>query len=165
MINNIEEFIKYFHGQRRRTKWMIDALPTDKADWSPWPDEPTPAEILCRTAATHLMYATVIVHDYWVVDDFERGTTSWRLAQHYYNSTTEDALDLIRPLPNSILKAKRKKPNANLPTTVWRFFMAMLDSEIQARTQLGDYLMLLDVKRPQLEAVSIDAVRAALDAK
>jgi uncharacterized damage-inducible protein DinB len=165
MLSGFEAFIKYFHGQRRRTQWVIDAAPAEKADWRPWAGEPSPAEILCRLGATHLMYATVVAHDYWIVDDFEQATGSWRGAQAYLQARTEEALDLLRPLPDRMLDAKRQKLNTNLPMAAWRFLMAMIDAEIQHRTLLSTYLMLLDARRPQMDAMSIDVVRATLDAK
>jgi hypothetical protein len=165
MITDIEEFIKYFHGQRRRTQWVVDAVPPDKAGWRPWPGEPSPAEIICRIAAGHLMYATVVAHDYWVVEDYEVAATSWDAALQYFQDKTEEALDLLRPLPNSVLKDKRRKPDDNVPTTAWRFLMAMLEHEIYHRSQLNSYLMLMNVRQPRMDGATIEAVRAVLSRK
>jgi hypothetical protein len=162
MIGDIEEFIKQFHGQRRRTQWLVDVIPEAKANWRPWPDEPSPAEIICRLAATHLMYATVAAHDYWYVDDFEGWTDTWERAQEYFAEKTEAALDLLRPLPDSALAEKRHKLDGNPPTPAWRFLMAMLDAEIGGRMQLDGYLMLLNVRRPSLSSFTLESVREAL---
>jgi hypothetical protein len=163
MIDDIEEFIKYFHGQRRRTQWVLDRVPPEKAAWRPWPGEPSLVEIVCRIAAGHLMYATVVAHDYWVVDDYEAFTTDWDRAVHYLDTRTEEALDLLRVLPNNVMNEKRRKPApGDLPTSAWRYLMAMLEHEVTSRTQIRDYLMLLNVDKPELNAISIDAVRAAL---
>ncbi len=165
MINDIEEFIKYFHGQRRRTQWVIDVMPPEKADWRPWAGEPSPAEIVRRIGAGHLMYATVVAYDYWVVDDYEQKALSWEESLTYFHNCTEEALDLLRPLPDSVLAQKRRRPDDNPPTAAWRFLMAMIEHEIEHRAQLNSYLMLMNVRKPSLGGTTIEAVRAALKAK
>jgi uncharacterized damage-inducible protein DinB len=160
MISDIEEFIKSFHGQRRRTQWVVDAVPLEKAHWKPWPGEPSPAEIICRIAAGHLMYAKAVAYDLWEVEDFEYATTTWDEALLYFHSKTEAALDLLRPLSNSVLKEKRSRPDDNIPTTTWRFLLAMFEHEIHHRSQLNTYLMLMNVRQPNLGGVTIETVRA-----
>lgn len=162
MLVDIEEFIKYFHGQRRRTQWVVDVVPPEKSDWRPWPGELSPAEIIRRVAAGHLMYATVVAHDYWVVDDYEAAATSWQDSLKYFHEKTEEALDLLRPLPNSVLQAKRRRPDNNISVAAWRYLMAMLDHEIYYRSQISSYLMLLNVRPPRMGGTTIEAVRAIL---
>ncbi|GAB4471020.1 MAG: hypothetical protein Kow00124_07720 [Anaerolineae bacterium] len=163
MLSKIEDFIKYFHGQRRRTQWVIDAIPLDKALWSPWAGEPTPAEIICHLAAGHLMYATMVAHNHWYVDDYAPYTTSWEDAQNYLQTKTEEALDLLRKLPNAVLHEKRPRLGSNPPTVAWRYVMALVEDEIVHRTQLTGYLMLFNARRPSLDAVTVESVRAMLD--
>jgi uncharacterized damage-inducible protein DinB len=163
MITDIEEFIKYFHGQRRRTQWIVDAVPPTKADWRPWPGELSPAEIIRRIAAGHLMYATAVAHDYWVIDDYENAAGTWEESVAYFHQKTEEALDLLRPLSNSILQAKRRRPDDNnISVAAWRYLILMLEHEIYYRSQLNTYLMLLNVRQPRLSGVTIEAVREAL---
>jgi uncharacterized damage-inducible protein DinB len=160
MISDIEEFIKSFHGQRRRTQWVVDAVPLEKAHWRPWPGEPSPAEIICRIAAGHMMYAGAIALNVWEAEEYELSTTTWEEAQLYFQRKTEAALDLLRPLSNSILKEKRSRPDDNIPTATWRFLLAMLEHEIHHRSQLNTYLMLMNVRQPNLGGVTIEVVRA-----
>jgi uncharacterized damage-inducible protein DinB len=112
-------------------------------------------------AAGHLMYATVIAHDYWAIESYEESTGSWETALAYFNDTTEQALDSIRDLPNTVFKQKRRKPDGS-KTSAWRFFMTMLEHEVSHRALLESYLMLLNVRQPRLDGVSIEAVRAVL---
>ncbi len=162
MISDIEEFIKYFHGQRRRTQWVVDAVPPAKATWTPWPGEPSPIGIIRRIAAGHLMYATAAARDYWAVDDFETDDSDWEAAVKYFQETTELALELLRPLSNSVLQQKRRRPDGNIPTTAWRFLMAMIEHEITHRSQLNSYLLLLNARQPDLGGLTIENVRANL---
>ncbi|MBN1313580.1 MAG: DinB family protein [Anaerolineae bacterium] len=159
MISDIEEFIKSFHGQRRRTQWVVDAVPLEKTHWRPWPGELSPAEIICRIAAGHLMYAGAIAFNIWEVDDYESAATNWDDALSYFHFKTEAALDLLRPLPNSILKEKCRRPDDNLPTTTWRFLLAMLEHEIHHRSQLNTYLMLMNARQPNMGGITIETVR------
>ncbi len=165
MISDLEEFIKYFHGQRRRTQWVVDAVPLAKATWRPWPGEPSPIEIVRRIAAGHYMYAMAVAADRWVVDDFESQSEDWQEAVSYFQTRTEQALDLLRPLPNSVLQQKRQRPDDNLGTSAWRLLMAMLEHESAHRTQLSMYLMLMNVRQPDLGGLSLDSVRAILGKK
>jgi hypothetical protein len=163
MITDIEEFIKTFHGQRRRTQWIIDAMPPGKTDWRPWPGEASAEEIVRCIAAGHLMYATIVAKEIWSVEDYETLATGWEGSLEYFQSKTEEALDLLRPLPNSVLKQKRRRPDDDsLPIAVWRFLLAMLEHEIHYRSELNTYLMLLNVRRPSMGGMTIEAVRAAL---
>ncbi|NDJ52374.1 MAG: DinB family protein [Chloroflexi bacterium] len=161
MIGDIEAFIKYFHGQRRRTQWLVDVMPPEKAEWRPWPGEPSPGEIICRIAAGHRMYATAFAHNYWEVDAYEQAATNWDSALEYFTENTEYALDLIRPLPNQALNQRRRRPDGQ-ETSAWRFLMAMLDHEVSHRSQFSTYLMLLNVPRPRLGGVTIEVVRQEL---
>src|SRR5512139_2364393 len=137
MITDIEEFIKSFHGQRRRTQWIIDAIPVQRTEWRPWPNEQSPAEIIRRIAAGHLMYATIVAKDMGVIEDFEDVASGWEESLEYFHTKTDEALDLLRPLPNSILKQKRRRPDDDtLPTAAWRFLLAMLEHEIHHRAEL-----------------------------
>jgi len=162
VIADIEEFIKYFHGQRRRTQWVLDAFPPDKAGWRPWPGEMSAAEIICHVAAAHLMYATVAAHDHWEIEDYEESAVSWERAVRYFHRKTEAALDLLRPLSNATLKQKRHRLDNSLPTSAWRFLMLMIEHEVHHRAQLESYLMLLNVPQPRLDGLSVAAVRMAL---
>ena len=163
MITDLEEFIKHFHGQRRRTQWIVDAIPEEKADWRPWPGEPSSAEIIRKIAAGHLMYATAVAHNYWTVDDYESERFTWEESVEYFQKKTEEALELLRPLSNSVLQEKRRRPDDNIPMTAWRYVAAMLDHEIHHRAQLMSYLMLLDIRRPNMGGITIEAVRALLE--
>jgi len=163
MLSSIEEFIKYMHGQRRRTQWLVDVMPADKAQWSPWPGEYSPSEILCRVAAGHLMYATVVAHNRWHVADYSQALPSWDSALTFFRDKTEEALDLLRPLPDAVLNQKRRRPGNNPPTFAWRYLMAMVEHEIAHRAMLSSYLMLLNIRRPQMGGVTLDNVRALLN--
>jgi uncharacterized damage-inducible protein DinB len=163
MITDIEEFIKTFHGQRRRTQWIVDAIPPDKAGWRPWSGEQSPAEIIRCMAAGHLMYATIVAKEIWSIEDYETLATGWEESLDYFNTKTEEALDLLRPLPNSVLKQKRRRPDDDsLPIAVWRFLLALLEHEIHYRSELNTYLMLMNLRRPRLGGMTIEAVRSAL---
>ena len=167
MITDIDNFIRQFHGQRRRTQWVVDALPEEKANWRPWPGEPSPSEIICRIGAGHLMYTTAIAHNYWAIDDYEIvAEKGWTAAVEYFQTTTESAIEILRQQPNSVLEAKRRRPDDdNIPVSAWRYLIAMFDHEISHRAQLSSYLMLLNVRRPQMGGVSIEAVRKSLSEK
>ena len=162
MLNNVEAFIRFFHGQRRRTRWVIDVFPEERSAWSPWPGEMTVAEVLCHIAAAHLMYATAIAYGRWEVEDYEQKATSWVGALAYFEQKTEEALDLIRDLPNRVLSEERRRPEENIAVPVWRLMMLMLEHEIHHRAQLESYLMLCNLRQPRMGALSVQEVRAIL---
>lgn len=164
MITDIEEFIKAFHGQRRRTQWVVDAIPAERASWRPWQKERSPNEIIRLIAAGHMMYATAFAKDSWEVEPYEKPDASWEESVEYFQMKTEEALDLLRPLSNSILKQKRQRPDGDqLPTSAWRLLLAMLEHEIHYRSMLNTYLMLMNIRQPSLGGMSIEAVKAALN--
>jgi uncharacterized damage-inducible protein DinB len=162
MITDLEEFIKFFHGQRRRTQWVVDAVPETKAEWRPWPGEPSPIEIVRRIAAGHLMYATAVAKDLWVIEEYDVPGSTWLEAVTYFQEKTEQALDLLRPLSNAVLQQKRRRPDNNPPTAAWRFLIAMAEHEIHHRTQLYMYLMLMNVRQPDMGGLTLETVRSSL---
>jgi uncharacterized damage-inducible protein DinB len=160
MLNDIEAFIRFFHGQRRRTQWVVDVFPEERASWRPWPGEMSVAEILCHVAAAHMMYATVIAENRWEIDDYEAAAASWKSALVYFDKKTEGALDLIRDFPDRVLTEERRRPSdAGLSIPVWRLVMLMVEHEIHHRAQLESYLMLCNLRQPRLDALSVQAVR------
>lgn len=163
MISDIAEFIKTFHGQRRRTQWIVDAVPEEKAYWRPWPGEQSPPEIMRCIAAGHLMYARAYAQNIWVVEDYESAAATWEESLAYFHDKTEEALDLLRPLSNASLKHKRRRPDDDtLPIAAWRLLLAMFEHEIHYRSQLSAYLMLMNIRRPNMGGITIEAVRVAL---
>lgn len=160
MLNDVEAFIRFFHGQRRRTQWVVDVIPEDRFSWSPWMGEMTTAEILCHVAAAHVMYATVIIEDKWEIDNYEAAATSWKSAVAYFEEKTEQALDLIRDLPNRVLTEERNRSDdAGVLMPVWRLMMLMLEHEIHHRAQLEAYLLMCNLRQPRMGALSVQAVR------
>ncbi len=163
MLNDVEAFIRFFHGQRRRTQWVVDVFPEERASWSPWPGEMSVAEILCHVAAAHMMYATVIADNRWEIDDYGAAATSWKSATAYFDEKTEQALDLIRDLPDRALTEERRRPSdASLSIPIWRLMMLMIEHEIHHRAQLESYLMLCNLRQPRLDALGVQAVMEGL---
>jgi uncharacterized damage-inducible protein DinB len=162
MITSPKEFVKYFRGLRRRTTWVLDAVPPDKADWAPAPGEFTPVEIVRHLASTVETYTTIIEENRWTYSGHgpELGRT-WPEALAYLEKSTEACLARLEALPADVLREKRDTMG-DRPISAWRFLTLMVEHEVHHRSQLATYLTLMGIEPPQMAGMKIEEIAAEI---
>jgi uncharacterized damage-inducible protein DinB len=162
MITSPQEFVKYFRGLRRRTMRVLDAVPPDKADWTPAPGEFTPLEIVRHLASTLEMYTSIIEENRWTYAGHgpELGRT-WPEALAYLEETTEACLARLEASPADVLREKRDTMGDH-SASAWRFLMLMVEHEAHHRSQLATYLTLMGIEPPQMAGMKIEEIAAEI---
>ena len=160
MIQNIPSFIKYFEGIRRRTLHFIEAVPTDKLDWSPAAGEFTFADLIRHITAAEMMFVNAVLLGRWQY----AGHTSTLLAQRDtlladLNNIHTEAMTQLSDLADTALNEDRPSLDGPMVKT-WRLLMAMIEHEIHHRSQLAMYLTLIHVPAPHIYGLGVEDVIA-----
>jgi uncharacterized damage-inducible protein DinB len=162
MITDPKDFVKYFRGLRRRTVQVLDAVPPDKADWTPAPGEFTPVEIVRHLASVVEMYTIIIEENRWTYAGHgPELSRTWPEALAYLERTTEACLARLEALPAGVLQAKRDTMGER-PVSAWRFLMLMVEHEVHHRSQLATYLTLMGIEPPQMAGLKIEEIAAEI---
>lgn len=158
MIQDINSFIKYFDGIRRRTINFIQAVPEDKIDWAPQADEFSCGDIVRHLAATELMFVKATTVGDWRYTGHDR-TLAGTLAETliYLETCHIEATNMLSEVDNSVLFQPRPTLNGP-PVKAWRLLMAMVEHEVHHRSQLAVYLTLMGAEPPQIYGLGIEDV-------
>jgi uncharacterized damage-inducible protein DinB len=158
MIQDIQSFIVYFGGIRRRTNTFIKALPPDQMDWLPRPDEFTCGDIVRHLAATEKMYVNVIVNGSWEYEGHDRSLAqSLDEVLAYLETVHVNAMMLLSTMPDMALYDLCPTLGGP-PVKAWRILMAMVEHEVHHRSQLASYLMLLGIEPPQIYGIGYEEI-------
>lgn len=159
MIRDIPSFIRYFDGVRRRTLTFARAIPPERIDWAPRPDEFTFGDLLRHLAAIEKISVQAVVAGRWgaypghgpeLAPDLEAAIACLQ-AVH------AEAMEQLAALPDEVLRQPR--PDLTGQTLkAWRLLMAMLEHEIHHRSQIASYLADLGLEPPQIYGLHVEDV-------
>jgi uncharacterized damage-inducible protein DinB len=159
MIQNVESFIRYFTGIRRRTVTFAQAIPARQIDWSPKAGEFTCGDILRHLAAIETMTVQVVVAGDWPPYPGHDRSLAGRLEEviAYVHSNHVQAMAQLATLPDPELLQPRPAIDGR-PLKAWRLLMAMIEHEVHHRSQLASYLFLMGVEPPQIFGLDVQDV-------
>ncbi len=159
MIRDIESFVHYFDGIRRRTLNYIRIIPPDQMDWSPKPGEFTFAEIIRHLASGEQMFVGVVVEGRWRYGGHDHGPTTLDELIQQLEAVHATAMDRLWQAPNAALDEARPSLQGP-PVRAWRWLMAMTEHEVHHRSQLAVHLTLLGVQPPHIYGLGVEEVIA-----
>lgn len=109
MIQNVESFIRYFDGIRRRRLNFVLAIPQDQIDWSPHQDGFTCGDILGHLAAVEKITIHTVVLDQWQAYPGHDISLSGDLGEiiGYLETTHVESMLMLATLPDAILSDPR----------------------------------------------------------
>jgi uncharacterized damage-inducible protein DinB len=161
MLKDIQSFISYFEGIRRRTLNYIKTIPADRLQWSPREGEFTVRDLVLHIAVTEKMFVGVFVTGKWKYEDNHAAhdeDTLDQLVAHLEQNHSE-TMDTLRAVSDDELY----QPRPTLEGTTlkaWRLLMMMVEHEVHHRSQLAVYLMLMGVEPPQIYGLGVEEVIA-----
>lgn len=160
MLQQMESFLAYFEGIRRRTSRYVQTLPPEHVDWSPRAGEFSAGDIVRHLAAAEQMYTGVVVAGIWRYPGHERSAyPTLAAALSHLESSHAEATAALRAAGDGVLHERR--PTLDGPdVSAWRLLMAMVEHEVHHRSQLASYLLLLDVSPPQIYGMGVEDVIA-----
>ena len=159
MIQNVESFVKYFDGIRRRTLTFVRAIPADRIDWSPQAGEFTLGDLVRHIAAIEQITVYAVVHDRWKAYPGHGSSLAVDLEQviAYLEATHAEAVGLLQTLPDGELQQPRTSL-AKRPLKAWRLLMSIVEHEVHHRSQIASYLETLGQIPPQIFGLGVDDV-------
>ena len=163
-IRNVESFLPYFEGVRKRTRAVAQCIPEDRLEWSPGKGRFTPGDLVRHIAAT----------ERWMWAENVQGLPS-RYPGHgpELAATRAEALALLDRLHSESvaifagltpqdLQAKCATVGG-IDMTVWKWLRLMVEHEIHHRGQLYEVLGRLGVDTPSLYGLTEPEVEARSD--
>lgn len=165
MIQNVESFIHYFDGIRRRTFNFARVIPPDRIDWSPQERAFTCGDILRHLAAIETITIHVIVHTHWQAYPGHDKSLAADLEEifNYLEASHVAAMGELRTIPDAVLNQNRPTITGH-PIEAWRLLMSVIEHEVHHRSQLASYLESMGIEPPQIFGLQVDDV-AALSAQ
>jgi uncharacterized damage-inducible protein DinB len=150
-IHDIEGFLSYFDGVRRRTRAVAERIPEDGVEWSPGPGRFSPGDLVRHIAAT----------ERWMWAENAAGRPS-RYHGHgpdlaetkseilsLLDTCHEETAEILRSLEPEQLRRKCRTVGG-IDITVWKWLRLMVEHEIHHRGQLYEVLAAMGVGTPPL---------------
>lgn len=161
MLKDIQGFIGYYDGIRRRTLNYVKTIPADRLAWTPREGEFTLRDIVLHIAVTEKMFVGVVVKGKWKYQDNHADHDTDNLEQliAYLEQTHTEAMEALRTVSDSELDQPRQTLE-NTPLKAWRLLMMMVEHEVHHRSQLAAYLAMAGVQPPQIFGLHIEDVIA-----
>jgi len=157
MIRSVAEFIRYFEGVRRRTWVAVDRLTPALVDWRPRPDEWSCGGIVRHLAGAERFFVARVVDDRWTADldpgpERDLAATRALLAEGHPGEMAR-----LATVPDSRLEEPIRDLEGQT-MRLWRFLMAMVEHEVQHRSQLDCWLAEAGAAPPQLYGYRMEDV-------
>ncbi|WP_047151858.1 DinB family protein [Aneurinibacillus tyrosinisolvens] len=162
---NINEFISYFEGIRKRTLNYAKTIPNSLIDWRIKEDKFSFGDIIRHLGATELMFFQAVKKNEWyyVGHGEEKGRTL-EGTMNYLNECHTIVMTGLQDLTESDLR-KKIKTFSGYEVSAWRMFMAMAEHEIHHRGQISSYLQMNDITPPQIFGQKIEQIHHFHDNK
>ena len=157
---DVDYFLSWNEGVRRRTRALAQAVPADSLEWSPAPGRFTPGDILRHIAAT----------ERWMWGENVQGRPS-RYPGHgadlaegkdavlaYLDAMHAETVEIIASLSDEELSG-RCMTVGGVELTVWKWLRLMVEHEIHHRGQLYEILGHLGAGVPSLYGLTEPEVR------
>ena len=159
MIQNVESFIQYFEGIRRRTLTFARAIPPEQINWLPQDEEFTFGDILRHLGAVERITIHAVVHNNWEAYPGHDRSLADGLEEviNYLEVTHTRAIEMLRKLPETDLDQPRTAITGQ-QIKAWRLLMSMFEHEVHHRSQLASYLMMIGIEPPQIFGLHVDDV-------
>ena len=161
MINDINEFLKYYEKIRSRTLHVISHIPPDKIGWTYQEGKFIFGDLIRHIANIEwFMYAENAQfkpsrypgHD----ESFAKG---YEATLKYLNDTHKESMGIFSSLTNDDLNKKCKTPGG-VSITLWKWLRAMVEHEVHNRGQIFIYLGMLGEPLPPLYGLTAEEVQA-----
>ncbi|NIR48630.1 DinB family protein [candidate division KSB1 bacterium] len=162
LIIDIDSFLGYFEGTRRRTLNVAELIPEDKIDWAPKEGKYTFGEIIRHVAsAERYIYVLGAIAGTWDYPGHGRELgADLRGALSYLRKMHSESLDLLSNLGYSDLQQDWHTPTGKV-VKAWQFLRAMCEHEIYHSGELDFNLSLLGIATPPLFGISLEQLIAS----
>lgn len=156
LIASVAAFSDYWQQIHRRTREVAAALPSDRLDWRPAPDEFSAADLVRHIASArrmNILSATLGEGVYPGHD--ERFGVTLRDLLHYLDATHAEVSNRLAGMPDEELTESRRGASGRA-YPAWDILMGMVEHEVHHRSGLAMYLTLMGVAAPPLYGLYVE---------
>ncbi len=151
IIQEIDDFLRYFNRVRARTRAVVERIPPERVDWTPHPGRFTLGDQVRHIAAA----------ERWMFAENVQGGPSrypgcgpeladgYDAVLAYFDLMHDESLEIFARLGPEDLQRKCPTPGG-IELTTWKWLRAMPEHEIHHRGQIYAMLGMLDVEVPSL---------------
>jgi uncharacterized damage-inducible protein DinB len=158
MIRDVEEFVKFLDGLRKRTMQYVKVVPNSILEWKPAEDKFSTGDLLRHLGSSQLMFLNVFEHGKWIYPGHEssKGENIEEIV-HYLEVCHARLTEGLLTLGNDLL-AKKVPTLHGHEVSSWRIMMALAEHEMHHRGQLSTYLQMNGIEPPQIFGLKIEQV-------
>lgn len=170
MIADIDAYLRYFDGVRRRTERDVRALPRGAAAWRPprrdgeagW----TLGQIVAHIGASRLYFASAYRGEGWIWAESGADPDDQATWLPSLEASAARYAGLLRDTPAAWLTRRIEMIDTPGETLAgWRLLMMMLEHEVHHRSQIDAYAGLEGWPVPQIFGRSAEAIDALQEAQ
>ena len=173
MISDVDSYLRFFDGVRRRTERDIAALPPEAAKWRPPVRDGEEGwgigQIVGHIGTSRLYFASAYRDEGWLWAPAESDPEDPATWLPWLRASAEQFVARLKDTPAEWLTRRIEMidtPGASL--SGWRLLMMMVEHEVHHRSQIDAYAGLQGWPVPDIfnrSAESIDALQGAERAK
>ena len=160
IITTITDFLSYFEKIRGRTNRLIERVPPEYIEWSPYAGRFTIGDQIRHIAA---------IERYMFAENVQGKPSrypgcgielaeGYEVVMQYFASKHEESIAIFNTLSDQDLLKKCPTPG-NIQITAWKWLRAMTEHEIHHRGQIYVYLGLLGIDVPPLYGLTSEEVQ------
>lgn len=158
MIHDVEEFVAFLDGLRKRTMQYVKVVPNSILDWQPAENKFSTGDLLRHLGSSQIMFLHVFEHGKWSYPGHERskGEHIEEIVQ-YLETCHMKLKEGLLALGNELLTTKVPTLHG-YEVSSWRIMTALMEHEIHHRGQLATYLQMNGIEPPQIFGLKIEQV-------
>jgi uncharacterized damage-inducible protein DinB len=158
-IKTIESFLSYYDRVRETTNRTIQAIPSDKMDWTYMPGKFTFADLVRHIAAIerNLFAESVSGNPICYTGCGKELADGYENVIAYYNEMHQQSMQIFNSLNDRDLKRKIISLNGK-ETEIGSMLKALIVHEIHHRAAMCIYLNMVNVKSPPLFGLTEEQV-------
>lgn len=159
MIHDVEEFVNFLDGLRKRTNQYVQVVPNTLLEWKPAENKFSIGELIRHLGSSQLMFLSVLKEGNWTYTghDSSKGEDIEEISR-YLETCHATLREGLLTLGNELLTRKVQTLHGH-EVSSWRILMALAEHEIHHRGQLSTYLQINDIQPPQIFGLKIEQVK------
>lgn len=159
MIHDVEEYVKYLGGVRKRTMQYVKVIPNSILEWKPAENKFSTGDLLRHIGSSQIMFLHIFKSGEWTYPGHERSNgDNIEGISAYLEACHAELVAGLLHLGNDLLTKKLPTMHGH-EVSSWRIMMALVEHEMHHRGQLSTYLQMNNIEPPQIFGLKIEEVK------
>jgi uncharacterized damage-inducible protein DinB len=159
-IHSMDAFLAYFENIRKRTRRVIECIPSERLEWTPTEGKFTFGDLIRHLAATerHMFGENVQGLPSRYPGHGRELAHGYEKVLGYLDEMHAQTVQILQKTGDSGLESRIMTP-AGISMTTWKWLRAMIEHEVHHRAQIYLMLGMLGVATPPLYGLTSEEVR------